>query len=339
MKQFDERQIEFDDMEIIDWLETEDQPRDLYHLLCAKRFDPDTAGLRQAISKVSRDLLPYQGHANPEVAKSAMRLLTELGGADMILGNDEKLRDHNCHVAEMLLDDFLDHKQIEIDDVKRKEFASWLVSNAGVHPDAVKTVIQDWLQESLPKPAPKTAPRATAQKKSPAPQRKPRKRRKRQDLEDLFDDLGVSQPRRKRPSSRGSSGRSQSSRGGRGRKKKQQAFPIWIPLTAGGVILLLIILVVALSGGDESGKVTVIVDPADSVVTTDFEGARVESNGETHQIIVEDARLAEDGIQVSVEKEGFITGGFRWVPQPGQETVEPVEIKLIVDFEARKKSN
>ena len=326
-------------MEILDWLKKDEHPQDLYDLLCTKRFDPDTAGLRKAISQVSRDLLPYQGHADPEVARNAMKLLTDLGGADMILGSDEKLRDHNCHVAENLLDEYLEQSGIDIDDVQRKQFATWMVNNADVHPDAVKTAVQDWLKESLPAPAPKaTAAQKGAPKKAVTRKPRPKRRKRRQDLDDLFDDLGVTRGRDRHPSRRGRTGsRSSSGRSGRGRKKKQ-SMPMWIPIAGGaGALLVIVIFAMAIfGGGDKSGKVTVIVDPKDAVVTTDFEGAKVESNGDQHVITVEDAEAAKDGIQVSVNQDGFLTGGFRWVPQPGQETDEPVNVKLIVDFEARK---
>ena len=58
-------------------------------------------------------------------------------------------------MAESLLDDYLEQSGVDIDDVQRKKFATWLVNKADVHPDAIKTVVQDWLKESLPEPAPK----------------------------------------------------------------------------------------------------------------------------------------------------------------------------------------
>lgn len=331
-------------MDITEYLERTDQPRDLYELLFAQRFDPDVEALRKTISQASRELLPYQGHADPQKAKEAMRLMTDLGAADTILSNEEKLRDHNCQVAENLLDDYLDHEQIEIDDVNHRKLAQWLVASANVHEDAVKTVVQDWLKESLPEPA---APKKAGPK--PKPKRPPRRRpRKRRRLDELFDDVGAERGGRgRRPARRARGGparptrggparpaRGGPARGGRGpqRGRRKSARPPWLPFAIGGGalfgLILLIVIYKLIFPTDYSATITFTVDPPDSSVETDVEGTTVNSDGDQRHVTIADARGMEESVQVSVLKEGYVTGGFRWTPEPGKSSTLEQVVKL-----------
>ena len=77
---------------IQDWLETERQPADVYELLGRLRFDPDRQQLLAAVRSAYAELLPYQNHADPKIAQRAIELQRELGNAESILSNPDKLR-------------------------------------------------------------------------------------------------------------------------------------------------------------------------------------------------------------------------------------------------------
>jgi hypothetical protein len=314
-------------MDVSECLSRTDQPRDLYELLYAKRFDPDVAALRKTISRASREVLPYQGHVDHKKAQQAMRLLTDLGAADTVLSSETKLLEHNCAVAESLLDDYLDQYQLLVDDVNHAEFGRWLVDSANVHPDAAATVVQVWLKESLPEPAssaPKTKKSAKSRPRPAAPRRKRARRRR---LDELFNDIGVST--RAKPSGRRGATRSRPATGRAGGSKGKTPRPVWmIPAIAGaGLVLLIVILKIAFPG-DHSGSVTFTVSPEEAVVEVAYEGAEVSATGAQRTVTIKDARGIEEPIQIGVTHAGYVSGGFRWKPEAGQSSTldQPVAL-------------
>ncbi len=86
-------------MAIRDWLKTERQPADLYDLLGRRRFDPHREELLEGVRTAYADLLPYQNHADPQVAARAVKLQRELGRAEDILSDPQKIEAHHGKIV------------------------------------------------------------------------------------------------------------------------------------------------------------------------------------------------------------------------------------------------
>ncbi len=127
---------------ILDWLDAEEGPQDIYSLLGCPRFDPDQKGLKDSISKASRELLPYQSHNNNAVAQKAMRLLTELGGAEIVVGDPEKLKEHDKQIVDLLYDDYARQHGDDVESWNRDDLKSWLANTAVVHKRAVESTLE-----------------------------------------------------------------------------------------------------------------------------------------------------------------------------------------------------
>ncbi|NQT15868.1 MAG: hypothetical protein HQ582_24140 [Planctomycetes bacterium] len=77
---------------IQDWLNRDARPADLYELLGRERFDPDRQGLLAAVRAAYAELHPFENHKDPKVARRAVELLGELGRAEDVFSDSEKLR-------------------------------------------------------------------------------------------------------------------------------------------------------------------------------------------------------------------------------------------------------
>lgn len=83
---------------VVNWLDEDREPADLYQLLGRLKFDPDQAGLRAAVRAMYGELLPYQNHADPSIARRALRLLHALGEAEAQLTQPERLDEHHSMI-------------------------------------------------------------------------------------------------------------------------------------------------------------------------------------------------------------------------------------------------
>jgi hypothetical protein len=72
------------------------QPNDLYELLDHPRFDPRHEKLLETVRSAYAELLPYQNHADVNVARRAMRLQMELARPEAVLSDPERLRAHDA---------------------------------------------------------------------------------------------------------------------------------------------------------------------------------------------------------------------------------------------------
>lgn len=87
---------------IVDWLQQDGEPADLYELLGEARFEPSRQRLLAAARSRYRDLLPYEGHQDPKIAGRATALIRRLAGVDATLRDPKKLRAHLQAIFENL---------------------------------------------------------------------------------------------------------------------------------------------------------------------------------------------------------------------------------------------
>ncbi|MFO0803083.1 MAG: hypothetical protein U0791_08190 [Gemmataceae bacterium] len=92
---------------ITDWLRSEPLPRNAYELLGHPLLDPDRDALLQTLRTANRELLDYQSHPEPAVAKRAMFLLTELGRYRGILEDAGKHQAYLDDVCRTLREQFV----------------------------------------------------------------------------------------------------------------------------------------------------------------------------------------------------------------------------------------
>jgi len=124
---------------IRDWLETERQPADVYELLGRLRFDPDRQQLLAAVRSAYAELLPYQNHADPRIARRAIQLQRELGNAENILSNADKFRVHHQAILTGLREAYATAKS-EGEDWGRHRLQSWLIQEQRVHATRAEAV-------------------------------------------------------------------------------------------------------------------------------------------------------------------------------------------------------
>jgi len=124
---------------IRDWLETERQPADVYELLGRLRFDPDRQQLLAAVRSAYAELLPYQNHADPRIARRAIQLQRELGNAENILSNADKLQAHHQAILTDLREAYVKTKAGG-EDWSRQRLQSWLNQEQRVHAIRVEPV-------------------------------------------------------------------------------------------------------------------------------------------------------------------------------------------------------
>ena len=120
---------------IAKWLEQDDLP-DLYRLLGKPRLDPDIAGLEAAIHAATRELLPYQNHADTAKAQRAMRLLFELGRVEDLLADPRRFGEFNQKLTADLLDRCREHFGESAASWRPEQIQFWLETDCGVHPTA-----------------------------------------------------------------------------------------------------------------------------------------------------------------------------------------------------------
>lgn len=92
---------------ITDWLRSEPLPRNAYELLGHPLLDPDRDALLQTVRTANRELLDYQSHPEPAVAKRAMFLLTELGRYRGIFEDASKHQAYVDDVCKTLREQFV----------------------------------------------------------------------------------------------------------------------------------------------------------------------------------------------------------------------------------------
>ena len=80
---------------ILQWLERDFAEVDYYQLLGRERFDPHFHDVGQQIRRFNRELLAYQNHADPEVAKVAVELQRQLARAADTFQDGDKLWAHH----------------------------------------------------------------------------------------------------------------------------------------------------------------------------------------------------------------------------------------------------
>ncbi len=121
---------------IVDWLQHDREPADLYELLGEARFEPSRRRLLDAAQACYRKLLPYEGHANPRIAGKATELLRRLGAADGVLRDPEKLRAQHRAILENLR---AAYARAGGDRFTSAELADWLRQQS-IHPDRIDIV-------------------------------------------------------------------------------------------------------------------------------------------------------------------------------------------------------
>ncbi|MDA1016308.1 MAG: hypothetical protein O3A00_17855, partial [Planctomycetota bacterium] len=127
---------------ILDWLDAAEGPQDIYELLGFERFDPDRKRIKEAVAKGTRELLPYQSHNNNKVAQKAMQLLMELGGAEIVISDPEKLQEHDKQVVDLLYDQYAEQNGDDVDSWDRNQLGSWLAKNGRIHASAVDATLE-----------------------------------------------------------------------------------------------------------------------------------------------------------------------------------------------------
>ena len=126
-------------MSIQDWLETDKEPTDLYDLVGRPRFYPDRAQLRTAVRTAYAELLSYQNHEDPEVARRAVQLQKELGRAEDVLSDPAKLRAHHEAILKCLREAYAREKGLH-QDRSLGRLRSWLWREQSVHLEYLEKV-------------------------------------------------------------------------------------------------------------------------------------------------------------------------------------------------------
>jgi len=121
---------------IVDWLQHDREPADLYELLGEARFEPSRRRLLAAAHACYRALLPYESHTDPRVAGKATGLLRRLASADGILRDPAKLRAQHRAILDSLR---AAYAQAGGDRFTSAELADWLRQQS-IHPDRIGIV-------------------------------------------------------------------------------------------------------------------------------------------------------------------------------------------------------
>ncbi len=121
---------------IVDWLERDREPADLYELLGELRFEPSRQRLLAAVRAHYARLLPYESHADPDMARRATEFLRRLAAADGTLRDLAQLRAHHRAILESLRAAYF---QAGAARFSTTELADWL-SRQSVHPQRVPAV-------------------------------------------------------------------------------------------------------------------------------------------------------------------------------------------------------
>ena len=121
---------------ILDWLHNDDQPADVYHLLGALRFDPDHDRLLADIRAAYAALLPYQNHADPEVARRAMQLQMELGRAEDVFSTPDRYHAHHKRIMACLREEHAAATEATGAAWSPDQVRMWLEKACSVHPQS-----------------------------------------------------------------------------------------------------------------------------------------------------------------------------------------------------------
>jgi hypothetical protein len=121
---------------IVDWLQHDREPADLYELLGEARFEPSRRRLLDAAQACYRKLLPYEGHADLRIAGKATELLRRLAAADGVLRDPEKLRTQHRAILENLR---AAYARAGGDRFTPAELADWLRQQS-IHPERIEIV-------------------------------------------------------------------------------------------------------------------------------------------------------------------------------------------------------
>jgi len=324
--------------QILEWLERAHHPGDIYELLGRRRFDPNVVSLQSAVSEATREILPYQGHSDSAKAQRAMRLLTDLGGADTVLADAERVKKHDLQILDYLFDEYAAEHGPDPQKWDQKHLRQWLMKAWDVHPDSLAKVV-----EQLCPPAADSA--QTAQGRQPgnrqargrgtARKSKAGKHRGRRNVDQMFEELGV-QPGSGRPPR--TEGRRQPAAAGRSSRRRSTS---QIPLLAygvggGGLLLLIGAAVMFWPRGDRAGECVLIVDPVEAEVKVDREDVTTGGSGERRTVVIADAEAVkgDERVLISVKSKGYHPREIRWKPEVGQSS--EIKVQLYRDFGDKK---
>jgi tetratricopeptide (TPR) repeat protein len=130
------------------WVETNQEPADLYELLGRPRLDPDLYRLREAIRTAYAELLLYQNHNDAKTAQRVCELQRHLGAAEVTLSDAARLRVHHEAVLANLRDAYAKAKGASEADWDLPRLRTWLEHKQSVHPERVEALAQAILAPS-----------------------------------------------------------------------------------------------------------------------------------------------------------------------------------------------
>ncbi|MEO1995403.1 MAG: hypothetical protein ABGZ17_09020 [Planctomycetaceae bacterium] len=318
--------------QILEWLERAHHPGDIYELLGKRRFDPNVAALQTAVSEATREILPYQGHSDSAKAQRAMRLLTDLGGADTVLADAEKVKKHDVQILDYLFDEYASEHGQDTQKWDQTQLRNWLTKSWDVHPDSLDKVLEQLCPAAADGPKKGQAPQARKGRRSVQTGRKKNSggKRRRRNVDQMFDGIGVESgaPR--------TSGRGRSARGGRSqsaRRRSTSQTPLLAYAVFGaGFLALIIAAVMFWPRGDRSGECVLIVDPVDAKVKVERKDVVVRADGDRRAVVISDAEAVAENepVVISIESQGYHPREIRWTPQTGQSS--EIKVQLYRDF-------
>ena len=323
--------------QILEWLERAHHPGDIYELLGKQRFDPNVAGLQSAVANATREIMPYQGHSDSGKAQRAMRLLTDLGGADTVLADPEKLKKHDVQILDYLFDEYAaDHGQ-DPQKWDQKQLTTWLKKSWDVHLDSLQNVVEQ-LCPATPEASNTGATSQSGRKQSGPQQRRRQAGRKRKsggrrqrDDGPMFEDAGMES----RSTARRQGGRRpQTGTRRSGRKRASNQTPLLAYTIAGcGILTVMIAAFIFWPKGDRSGECVLIVDPPEAKVKVDREDVTVRSKDDRRSVVISNAEVVKENepVVISIESQGYHPREIRWTPQVGQSS--EIKVQLYRDFD------
>jgi len=325
--------------QILDWLERAHHPGDIYELLGRQRFDPNVAALRTAVSEATREILPYQGHSDSSKAQRAMRLLTDLGGADTVLADADRIKKHDLQILDYLFDEYSADNGPDPQKWDHKQLRQWLAKTWDVHPDSLAKVVEQLCPPSAD--AAQSTPggqpgNRQARGRGTGRKSKSGKKRGRRNVDQMFEEIGV-QPRSGRPP-RSGGGRRQAAAADRSsrRRPSSQTPVLAYAVGGGGVLLLIVAFVMFWPRGDRTGECVLIVDPVEAKVKVDREDVTTSGSGERRSVVIADAEAvkADETVLITVESKGYHPREIRWTPKVGQSS--EIKVQLFRDFDDKK---
>jgi hypothetical protein len=318
--------------QILEWLERAHHPGDIYELLGKRRFDPNVAALQTAVSNATREILPYQGHSDSAKAQRAMRLLTDLGGADTVLADAEKVKKHDVQILDYLFDEFAAEYGQDTQKWDQNRLRIWLTKSWDVHPDALDKVLEQLCPTAADEPKKGQAPQARGRSQTGRKKKSGGKRRRR-NVDQIFDGIGAESgaPRPQRAGGRGrpvKGGKSPSVR----RRSTSQTPLLAYSVLGAGFLALIIAAVMFWPRGDRSGECILIVDPVDAKVKVERKDVVVRADGDRRAVVISDAEAVAENepVVISVESPGYHPREIRWTPQTGQSS--EIKVQLYRDF-------